>query len=128
MKILVFVSACFLQMATGHLMDGLYCGRLNCYDVLNCTRDSTRSEISKKYRQFARVYHPDNRDTGDEEKFKSVANAYEILKDEEARRDYDWMLGELFVILKKYINVLHWNHENIVKCASRLCRQSGSLL
>lgn len=69
-----------------HLLPGIYCGEENCYDVLNVTRDSTRQEVSKNYRQNARKFHPDNRDTGDEEMFKKIANAYEILKDEEARR------------------------------------------
>jgi DnaJ homolog subfamily C member 25 len=78
--------------ASAHLMEGLYCGVENCYDVLNVTRESTRSEISKIYRQYARRFHPDNQATGDEMQFKRIANAYEILKDEEARKDYDYML------------------------------------
>lgn len=77
---------------SAHLLPGLYCGEENCYDVINVTRDSSKAEISRNYRQYARKYHPDNRDTGDVQMFKIIANAYEILKDEEARRDYDYML------------------------------------
>lgn len=80
------------------LLEGIYCGEQNCYDVLSVTRQSTRSEIAKSYRQLARKYHPDLQ-RGDaeakaesEENFKRVANAYEILKDEESRNDYDYML------------------------------------
>lgn len=80
------------------LLEGIYCGEQNCYDVLNVTRQSTRSEIAKSYRQLARKFHPDLQ-RGDaaakaesEENFKIVANAYEILKDEESRTDYDYML------------------------------------
>lgn len=83
-----------IHFSSCHLLEGIYCGKENCYDVLNVTRDSTRAEISKKYRQLARVYHPDQRGTGDEEMFKVVANAYEILKDEDAKKDYDYMLGK----------------------------------
>lgn len=80
------------------LLEGIYCGKENCYDVLSVTRLSTRSEIAKSYRQLARKYHPDLQ-RGDqaakdesEENFKRIANAYEILKDEESRTDYDYML------------------------------------
>lgn len=90
-KQLVIVSV-LIGFSSAHLMEGLYCGEENCYDVLNVTRDSTKSEISKNYRQVARKFHPDNRETGDVVQFKRIANAYEILKDEEARRDYDYML------------------------------------
>lgn len=80
------------------LLDGIYCNKENCYDVLGMTRASTRQEISKAYRKLAKQYHPDVQ-RGDaaqraesEEQFKRVANAYEILKDDEQRTDYDYML------------------------------------
>lgn len=83
---------------SGHcLLEGIYCGKENCYDVLNVTRDSTRNEIQKSYRKLARLYHPDMHRTDEakkeaETKFKEIATAYEILRDEEARNDYDYML------------------------------------
>lgn len=89
---IVAILIVLVGQASAHLMEGLYCGETNCYDVLNVTRDNTKGEIAKIYRVLARRFHPDNRDTGDEEKFKVVANAYEILKDDEARKDYDYML------------------------------------
>lgn len=79
------------------LLEGLYCGKENCYDVLNVTRESLKTEISKAYRQLARRHHPDMH-RGEEAKlvaelkFKEIATAYEILRDEEARNDYDYML------------------------------------
>ncbi|VEN44740.1 unnamed protein product [Callosobruchus maculatus] len=87
----------FVPDSTGQLLEGLYCGRENCYDVLNVTRDATKSEISKSYRQLARRYHPDLHRSAEAkeqaaEKFKIIANAYEILKDDESRNDYDYML------------------------------------
>lgn len=90
--ILLAVAGQVPFQASAHLMEGLYCGTENCYDVLNVTRESTRSEISKIYRVYARKFHPDNKATGDELEFKRIANAYEILKDDEARKDYDYML------------------------------------
>lgn len=79
-------------LSSSHLLAGLYCGEENCYDVLNVTRESLKSEVSKNYRQLARQFHPDSQQTGNETLFKRVANAYEILKDEESRKDYDYML------------------------------------
>jgi len=79
------------------LLEGLYCGKDNCYDVLSVTRDSSRSEISKAYRQLAKKFHPDVHHNVDakreaEIKFKEIATAYEILRDEDSRTDYDYML------------------------------------
>lgn len=83
--------------AAVNLMEGLYCGQEDCYDVLNVTREATKSEIARSYRLMARKFHPDMH-RGDEAKaeaevqFKRVATAYEILGDGEARTDYDYML------------------------------------
>ena len=79
------------------LIDGLYCGRENCYDLLNVTRAANKQEIVKAYRSLAKKYHPDMAKTNADreiytEKFRGFANAYEILKDEETRTDYDRML------------------------------------
>jgi DnaJ family protein C protein 25 len=79
------------------LINGLYCNRDNCYDLLNVTRTSTKQEIVKAYRTLAKKYHPDMAKTTEDkakytEIFRSFANAYEILKDEETRTDYDRML------------------------------------
>lgn len=79
------------------LIDSLYCGRDNCYDLLNVTRASNKQEITKAYRSLAKKFHPDMAKTTEDkqkftETFRSFANAYEILKDEETRADYDRML------------------------------------
>lgn len=92
--ILLSLEMCVVQC---QLLDGIYCGKSNCYDVLGVTREATKNEIAKNYRKLARQYHPDmHRDKEAkeiaEEQFKIVANAYEILKDEESRTEYDDML------------------------------------
>jgi len=79
------------------LIPGLYCGTDNCYDLLNVTRSATKHEIVKAYRGLAKKFHPDMAKTTIDkqtytEKFRAFANAYEILKDEETRADYDRML------------------------------------
>nr|CAI5857689.1 unnamed protein product [Callosobruchus analis] len=87
----------FVSESIGQLVEGLYCGRENCYDVLNVTRDASKSEISKSYRQLARQFHPDLHRSAEAkeqaaERFKIIASAYEILKDDDSRNDYDYML------------------------------------
>ena len=95
---LLFISFSSLICSSySQLLEGLYCGKENCYDILGVTRESTKNEIAKNYRQLAKKHHPDlHRDPKAkieaEEKFKIVANAYEILKDDESRTDYDYML------------------------------------
>ncbi|CAI9624417.1 unnamed protein product [Staurois parvus] len=79
------------------LIEGLYCGQEVCYDVLGVDRESSKVEIARAYRQLARKYHPDRYRTNEEKenahnKFLLVATAYETLKDEETRKDYDYML------------------------------------
>lgn len=49
----------FLQLCNAQLLEGIYCGRENCYDVLNVTREHSQSEIRRAYRTSARLYHPD---------------------------------------------------------------------
>lgn len=78
---------------------GLYCGLENCYDVLGATRESSRDEIIKLYRGLARKWHPDRFHNKEEkatatEKFRQIATAYEVLREEESKRDYNDMLDD----------------------------------
>lgn len=61
------------------------------YDVLGVSRNASADEIKKSYRQLAKKYHPDvNKDDENAaEKFKEVAEAYEILSDDQKRATYD---------------------------------------
>src|SRR6185369_3815671 len=60
------------------------------YDALGVKADATDANIKSAYRKLARKFHPDvSKETGAEEKFKSVNEAYEALKDPAKRRAYD---------------------------------------
>jgi curved DNA-binding protein CbpA len=61
----------------------------NYYELLQLSPNAEQLVITKIYRLLAAYYHPDNKQTGDEEKFKSVLKAYEVLSDPAKRARYN---------------------------------------
>jgi DnaJ family protein A protein 2 len=57
------------------------------YKTLGLAEDATTDDVKKAYRSLAKVHHPDK--GGDEETFKKIGKAYEILSDPEKRAMYD---------------------------------------
>uniref|UniRef100_A0A4W3ILF2 DnaJ homolog subfamily C member 25 n=1 Tax=Callorhinchus milii TaxID=7868 RepID=A0A4W3ILF2_CALMI len=94
---LLLQAVCLVGRAHG-LVEGLYCGQLSCYDVLGVEQTS-KSDIARAYRQLARRYHPDRYKPPDTpahghplELFMSVYTMVPFYKDDETRKDYDYML------------------------------------
>lgn len=57
------------------------------YDTLGVAKTATPQEIKKAYRKMAVKHHPDK--GGDEDMFKEITTAYEVLSDAEKRNTYD---------------------------------------
>ena len=59
------------------------------YETLGVSKSASKDEIKSAYRKLAKKYHPDNKETGNEAKFKEVQEAYDILYDDKKRSTYD---------------------------------------
>jgi molecular chaperone DnaJ len=61
------------------------------YKTLGVGKDASQDEIKKAYRKLARANHPDSKpgDKAAEERFKAIAEAYDVVGDEAKRKQYD---------------------------------------
>ena len=72
------------------------------YQTLGVERTASDQDIKQAYRRLARKYHPDvSQEAQAEERFKAIAEAYEVLRDPEKRATYDrlganWRAGQDF--------------------------------
>lgn len=68
------------------------------YKLLGVKREASCEDIKKAYRKLAMEYHPDlNKDKpGCEDHLKKINEAYQILGDEEKRRQYDILSRQSF--------------------------------
>ncbi|KAM9982267.1 hypothetical protein ACTFIZ_006799 [Dictyostelium cf. discoideum] len=74
------------------------------YEILGCDPDSTQKEITKRYRDLARKYHPDkqqhngnNKNDGGDMMTK-INNAYKLLSNERFKEVYDvYLLQEMMM-------------------------------
>lgn len=84
--------ALLFPTATAHM----YCGDNNCYTLLGVEQTASEIEIKRAYRTLAKKYHPDkNKGDGQAEAaamFVQIAEAYEILSDDDLRQNYNYAL------------------------------------
>jgi len=63
---------------------------IDYYETLELNEDCTKEEIKKSYHKLCLKYHPDKcNDNNDNQKFKGIVEAYEILYNEESRKKYN---------------------------------------
>ncbi len=67
----------------------------NYYEILGVSEDASEDEIKKAFRKLAVKHHPDK--WWDQEKFKEINEAYQVLSDSKKRQQYDafrkWWFG-----------------------------------
>jgi hypothetical protein len=63
----------------------------NYYEILGVSPSATPEEIKKSFRNLALKYHPDKNRNSEEskQKFMKIVEAYEVLSNEQARKNYD---------------------------------------
>jgi len=59
------------------------------YEVLQVSPRADRDTIERVFRYLAHRFHPDNRETGDSDRFTEIAEAYRVLSSGEKRATYD---------------------------------------
>jgi curved DNA-binding protein CbpA len=88
------------------------------YKSLGLVRGASEEDIKKAYKKMALKFHPDkNKTPGAEEKFKEIAEAYEVLSDPKKRQVFD-QYGEEglkginleFICLLIYYNIFYINY------------------
>jgi len=65
-------------------------GKKDYYKTLGLGKGASGKEIKNAFRKLAKKYHPDkNPDRDTTKKFREIAEAYEVLRDADKRRQYD---------------------------------------
>ncbi len=59
------------------------------YEILQLSQNADPDTVHRIFRVLAQRFHPDNQETGDENFFKTLARAYEVLSDPAKRAAYD---------------------------------------
>ena len=62
---------------------------IDYYEVLQISPNAEPETVHRVYRLLAQRYHPDNQNTGDDARFRELAQAYEVIGDPERRARYD---------------------------------------
>lgn len=87
----------------------VFCGKYDCYKILGFDYESfgknhpDRRSITKRYRKLSRAWHPDKSKHRDaKERFVKISRAYEVLTNEETRKEYDFLRYNQEAYFQKY--------------------------
>jgi DnaJ-class molecular chaperone len=83
----------------------------NYYDILGIDKNASEDDIKKAFRKLALKTHPD-KNNGDDNEFKKINNAYEILSDPIKKEDYDNSLNNPFPNFHTNLNE-HFSFNNL---------------
>jgi curved DNA-binding protein CbpA len=59
------------------------------YEILQVSPNAEAETIQRLYRLLAHRFHPDNRESGSDERFRELSEAYAVLSDPQKRAQYD---------------------------------------
>lgn len=94
----------------------------NFYQVLEISETSNQQEIKKAYVKLLRKYPPEK----NPEEYKTIREAYDILRDEESRKNYDISLkcgGEIQELEEKGAQALkEKDYDNAIECFSKILK------
>lgn len=95
----------------------IFCGGYDCYRILGFDYESfgtdppQRKEVTKRYRSLSRQWHPDkNKDVGAKDRFLKINKAYEVLTNEESRKEYDFFRYRPDEYFNKYGSSVLWKY------------------
>ena len=74
------------------------------YELLQISPNAEPETVHRVFRMLAMRFHPDNPETGDNQRFLTLNRAYEVLSDPDQRREYD----ELFLQQKEEPMAVFW--------------------
>jgi molecular chaperone DnaJ len=77
------------------------------YEILGISKNATDIEIKQAFRKLALKCHPDKNDNGDDNQFKEISEAYEVLSDEKKRTQYDNPHSSFFDAGFQFTNFRH---------------------
>lgn len=87
----------------------IFCGKFDCYKILGFDYESfgknhpDKRKITKRFRKLSRAWHPDKSKHRDaKERFVKINRAYEVLTDEEKRKEYDFLRYNQEAYFQKY--------------------------
>jgi len=90
-----------------------FCGKFDCYRILGFDFESFGSPdqkvITKRYRRISRKWHPDkSKHPKAKERFVKIVRAYEVLTNNEKRKEYDFMRYNQEAYYQKYGSSVIW--------------------
>lgn len=108
-------------------LEPVFCAK-DYYKSLGLKKGATDREIKKSFRKLALKYHPDKNQSPEAEvKFREIAEAYEVLRDPEKRREYDRMGHSNFHRNSGFKPSTHMNFNDLFKDFDDLFKEFGDM-
>lgn len=70
---------------------------IDYYELLQLSSNADADTIERVFRHLAKKFHPDNKDSGDDERFRLILEAHRTLTDPKARAGYDVKHAEYWI-------------------------------